>query len=122
MIDTADVAITGNIVAPVLRFVRRALGESSGLNADQLEQVSRIIITEDPNIMQRALVDPQVQQLLVSKINQVANLVKMGAGGASAYESGEATRSSGASATIDSIVKGLTSSAADKIKAATPQQ
>jgi len=120
--DTADVAITGNIVAPVLRFVRRALGESSGLNADQLEQVSRIIITEDPNIMQRALVDPQVQQLLVSKINQVANLVKMGAGGASAYEAGEATRSSGASATIDSIVKGLTSSAADKIKAATPPQ
>ena len=115
--DTADVALTGNIIAPVLRFVRRTLGESSGLNAEQLDQVSRIIITEDPNIMQRALIDPQVQELLVSRINQVANLLQMGASGAGAYEAGEVTRDSGASKTIDAIVKEMTGSAREKILA-----
>ena len=115
--DTADVALTGNIIAPVLRFVRRTLGESSGLNAEQLDQVSRIIITEDPNIMQRALIDPQVQELLVSRINQVANLLQMGASGAGAYEAGEVTRESGASKTIDAIVKEMTGSAREKILA-----
>ena len=119
--DAADVAITGNITAPLLRFVRRALGGKSNLSPAQLEQVSKIIISEDPDIIQKALIDPQVQQLLVSRINQAANLVQRAAGGAGAYEGGEIARSSGASATIESIVKGLTGSAADKIKAATPQ-
>lgn len=115
--DTADVALTGNVVSPVLRFVRRALGESSGLNADQLEQISRILITEDPNIMQRALIDPQVQELLVSRINQISNLLQMGASGAGAYEAGEVTRESGASKTIDAIVKEMAGPARAKILA-----
>ena len=115
--DTADVALTGNITAPVLRFVRRTLGKNSGLTADQLEQVSKIIITEDPDIMQKALIDPQIQQLLVSRINAFANLVQMGAGGAGAYGAGEVARESGASGVVDSLVKAMSSSTKEKVKA-----
>ena len=116
--DAADVAITGNITAPVLRFVRRALGGKSNLSPAQLEQVSKIIISEDPNIIQKALIDPQVQQLLVSRINQAANLVQRGAGSAGAYEAGEITRESGASAGIDELVKSISGITANKVKAA----
>lgn len=114
--DAADVAITGNITAPVLRFVRRAIGGKSNLSPAQLEQVSKIIISEDPDIIQKALIDPQVQQLLVSRINQAANLVQRAAGGAGAYEGGEITRESGASSSIDDIIRGISGEAADKIK------
>lgn len=114
--DAADVAITGNITAPVLRFVRRAIGGKSNLSPAQLEQVSKIIISEDPDIIQKALIDPQVQQLLVSRINQAANLVQRAAGGAGAYEGGEITRESGASSSIDDIIRGISGETADKIK------
>ena len=120
--DTADVAITGNITAPVLRFVRRTLGENSGLSPKQLEEISKIIITEDPDIMQKALADPQVQQLLVSRINQFANLVQLGASGAGGYEAGEVARESGVSGAVDSLAKSITGSARQKvIGAANPQ-
>jgi hypothetical protein len=118
--DAADVAM-GKIVAPMLRLVKRSLGGKSGLNQKQQEQVARILITEDPQIMEKALNNPEVQQLLINRINQAANLVQRGAGGAGAYEAGEITRGSGASGALDSLVKGLTGSTANKVKAAVQQ-
>jgi hypothetical protein len=120
-VDAADMVITGNVVSPIRNFVKRALAGKSGLNQKQQEQVSRIIITEDPQIMKRALNDPEVQQLLVNRINQVANLVQRGAGAAGSYEGGEITRESEYSSALDSLVKGLTDSAAAKVKAISPQ-
>jgi hypothetical protein len=67
--------------------------------------------------MQKALIDPQVQQLLVSRINAFANLVQMGAGGAGAYGAGEVARESGASGVVDSLVKAMSSSTKEKVKA-----
>ena len=120
--DAADVAITGNIIPPILRFVRRALGGKSGLNQKQQEQVARILITEDPQIMEKALNNPEVQQLLINRINQAANLVQRGAGSAGAYEAGEITRESGASAGIDALVKSISGITAGKVvKAAAGQ-
>ena len=121
VMDIADVAM-GKIVAPMLRLVKRSLGGKSGLNQNQQEQVARILITEDPQIMEKALNNPEVQQLLINRINQAANLVQRGAGSAGAYEAGEITRESGASAGIDALVKSISGITAGKVvKAAAGQ-
>ena len=121
VMDIADVAM-GKIVAPMLRLVKRSLGGKSGLNQKQQEQVARILITEDPQIMEKALNNPEVQQLLINRINQAANLVQRGAGSAGAYEAGEITRESGASAGIDALVKSISGITAGKVvKAAAGQ-
>jgi hypothetical protein len=85
-------AVTGNWLGPIIRLTSRVLSKETGLTQKQLEKVARIIITEDPNIMEKALMNPGVLKILVKKIQRTANLLQRGAGGAAAYEAGEVTR------------------------------
>jgi hypothetical protein len=85
-------AVTGNWLGPIIRLTSRVLSKETGLTQKQLEKVARIIITEDPNIMEKALMNPGVLKILVKKIERIANLLQRGAGGAAAYEAGEVTR------------------------------
>ena len=85
-------AVSGNWLSPVIRFVSGVLGKKSKLTQKQLEDVARIIITEDPNIMEKALNNSGAHKILVKKIQQAGNLLQRGAGSAGAYEAGEVAR------------------------------
>ena len=85
-------AVSGNWLSPVIRVVSRVLGKKSKLTQKQLEDVARIIITEDPNIMEKALNNSGAHKILVKKIQQAGNLMQRGAGSAGAYEAGEVIR------------------------------
>lgn len=85
-------AVSGNWLSPVMRVVSRVLGKESKLTQKQLEKVARIIITEDPNIMEKALNNSGAHKILVKKIQQAGNLLQRGAGSAGAYEAGEVAR------------------------------
>ena len=110
--DAAEVAVTGNIVGPAARFVKRILGKKTKLNPKQLAQVSKIIITEDPEIMQRALNNPEMLKVLIERVNQAANLVQRSAAGAGAYETGEVVRES---PYIGAILGGMSPSSKQKV-------
>jgi hypothetical protein len=110
--DAAEVAVTGNIVGPAARFVKRILGKKTKLNPKQLAQVSKIIITEDPEIMQRALNNPEMLKVLIERVNQAANLVQRSAAGAGAYETGEVVRES---PYIGAIIKNMSPSSKEKV-------
>tara|TARA_R110002051_G_scaffold234_1_gene914 strand:- start:1720 stop:3609 length:1890 start_codon:yes stop_codon:yes gene_type:complete len=85
-------AVSGNWLSPVIRFVSGVLGKKSKLTQKQLEDVAKIIITEDPNIMEKALNNSGAHKILVKKIQQAGNLLQRGAGSAGAYEAGEVAR------------------------------
>jgi hypothetical protein len=91
--DAVNVATTGNFLQPIVRFASNVLSrDGKKLTQEQLEQVARIIITEDPNIMQKALSDPIIQEALIRKIQQTGNLLQRSVAGASGYGAGEGTR------------------------------
>ena len=103
---------------PLLRTVKSVLGNKAGLSPKQLNEVAEIIITEDPNIMQKALNDPEIQTLLVNRINQLANLTARGASSASAYEASTGTYNN---PTISSLANSISKEAKAKINLATQQ-
>ena len=116
--NVADAIVTGQVIQPLLRTVKSVLGNKAGLSPKQLNEVAEIIITEDPNIMQKALNDPEIQTLLVNRINQLANLTARGASSASAYEASTGTYNN---PTISSLANSISKEAKAKINLATQQ-
>ena len=88
-----NVATGASVIRPIIRLASKILNRGGNkLNQEQLEQVARIIVTEDPEIMEKALNNPESQKILIEKVQQIGNLVQRAVGGASAYEAGEGTR------------------------------
>lgn len=88
-----NVATGAHVIRPIIRLASKILNRGGNrLNQEQLEQVARIIVTEDPEIMEKALNNPEFQKILIKKVQQTGNLVQRAVGGASAYEAGEGTR------------------------------
>lgn len=78
--DAADVAEaigTGNVFA-VGRVIRKFLPQSSkDLSQKQLEQVARIVISEDPQLISDALTDASKRINLLNLVDQVIDSVKL---------------------------------------------
>lgn len=91
VVSDAVALAAGEYLRPAVRLVQEVL-KGRELTQKQLEKVARIIITEDPDIMQRALLNPGIQQELVEKIQRYAGLLPRAAGSAAAYQTEEATR------------------------------
>lgn len=81
----------GDYFRPAVKFVQGVL-KGRQLTQKELEKVARIIITEDPDIMEKALLNPGIQQELVEKIQRYAGLLPRVAGSAAAYQTEEKTR------------------------------
>ena len=81
----------GDYLRPAVKFVQGVL-KGRQLTQKELEKVARIIITEDPDIMERALLNPGIQQELVNKIQRYAGLLPRAASSAAAYQTEEKTR------------------------------
>lgn len=91
MVSDAVALGAGDYFRPAVKFVQGVLRESK-LTPKQLEKVARIIITEDPDIMEKALLNPGVQQELVNRIQKYAGVLPRAAGSAAAYQTEEKTR------------------------------
>ena len=91
MVSDAVALGAGDYFRPAVKFVQGVLRESK-LTPKQLEKVARIIITEDPDIMEKALLNPGVQQELVNRIQKYAGALPRVAGSAAAYQTEEKTR------------------------------
>jgi hypothetical protein len=91
MVSDAVALGAGDYFRPAVKFVQGVL-RGSKLTPKQLEKVARIIITEDPDIMERALLNPGIQQELVNKIQRYAGLLPRAASSAAAYQTEEKTR------------------------------
>ena len=91
MVSDAVALGAGDYLRPAVKFVQGVL-RGSKLTQKELEKVARIIITEDPDIMEKALLNPGVQQELVNKIQRYAGALPRAASSAAAYQTEEATR------------------------------
>jgi len=99
-----------------VRLAKGFLGSrADGLSQAQLEQVAKMVVSEDAELLQRALTDGAARIALANKVNQIVNLMQRGGAGVAAIETGEAVQTS---PTIDRLTKTISPTVADKIKQA----
>ena len=116
-----DVA-TGGIVSSVLRLVRSVLTGASPekkLSQKTLDQVAKILVTEDADLMRRALADPDVMGVLETRIINIANSIELGGAGAAAAGSSQAA---GENEIIKNLASTVSPDAAKKLLEATSPQ
>ena len=73
------------------------------------------MVSEDADLLQRALTDGAARTALANKVNQIVNLMQRGGASAAAIETGEFVQTS---PSIDSITKNVSPSTASKIQQA----
>ena len=113
-----DVA-TGGIVSSVFRLIRSVLTGASPekkLSQKTLDQVAKILVTEDADLMRRALADPDVMGVLETRIINIANSIELGGAGAAAAGSSQAA---GENEIIKKLASSITPDAAKKLLEAT---
>lgn len=111
----ASSLLGGDLMAGV-RLAKRFLGgEAAGLSDKQLEQVAKMVVSEDAELLRRALTDNSARVALANKVNQIVNLMQQAGAGVAAIETGEAVQTS---PTIDRLTKTISPTVADKIKQA----
>ena len=99
-----------------VRLAKSFLGsEAAGLSDKQLEQVARLVVTEDAELLRRALTDNAARIALANKVTQIVNLMQQAGGGVAAIEAGEAVQTS---PTIDAITRSISPATAEKIQQA----
>jgi hypothetical protein len=82
-------AVTGRLdflVAPTLTLARRVLSPMSNMNDKKLQKITDILISENPELVKRALVDPKYKQILIKTMKQTADRLQVGAASAGSYE------------------------------------
>jgi hypothetical protein len=87
--QTARSAVTGRLdymVAPVLTLAGRVLSPMSNMSAKKLQKITDILISENPELVKRALVDPKYKQILIKMMKQTADRLQVGAASAGSYE------------------------------------
>lgn len=114
-LSDASSLLGGDLMAGV-RLAKRFLGgEAAGLSDKQLEQVAKMVVSEDAELLQKALTDGAARIALANKVNQIVNLMQQAGAGVAAIETGEAVQTS---PTIDRLTKTISPTVADKIKQA----
>ena len=114
----ASALISGDLMGGV-RLLRGFLGSrAEGLNQSQLEQVARMVVSEDAELLRRALTDTSAREALALKVTQIVNLMQRGGASAAAIETGEFLQTS---PTISEITQTISPSAAEKVQQAATQ-
>jgi hypothetical protein len=119
MVDAALDVATGGIVSSVLRLVRSVLTGASPekkLSQKTLDQVAKILVTEDADLMRRALADPDVMGVLETRIINIANRIELGGAGSAAYG---ASQAAGENEIIKKLASTVSPDAAKKLIEAT---
>jgi hypothetical protein len=119
MVDAALDVATGGIVSSVLRLVRSVLTGASPekkLSQKTLDQVAKILVTEDADLMRRALADPDVMGVLETRIINIANSIELGGAGSAAYG---ASQAAGENEIIKKLASTVSPDAAKKLIEAT---
>ena len=114
----ASALLSGDLMGGV-RLLRGFLGSrAEGLNQSQLEQVARMVVSEDAELLRRALTDTSAREALALKVTQIVNLMQRGGASAAAIETGEFVQTS---PTISEITQTISPSAAEKVQQAATQ-
>ena len=119
MVGAALDVATGGIVSSVLRLVRSVLTGASPekkLSQKTLDQVAKILVTEDADLMRRALADPDVMGVLETRIINIANRIELGGAGSAAYG---ASQAAGENEIIKKLASTVSPDAAKKLIEAT---
>jgi hypothetical protein len=119
MVGAALDVATGGIVSSVLRLVRSVLSGASPekkLSQKTLDQVAKILVTEDADLMRRALADPDVMGVLETRIINIANRIELGGAGSAAYG---ASQAAGENEIIKKLASTVSPDAAKKLIEAT---
>ena len=74
------------MVAPVLTLAGRVLSPMSNMSNKKLQKITDILISENPELVKRALVDPKYKQILIKMMKQTADRLQVGAASAGSYE------------------------------------
>ena len=115
--STVGSLVTGDVFTPALRLAGRYVAnslEGSGLTPKQFEEISRVLVTENPDLMQKALSSPALEVFVEKRIKSIANRLGMGAASASAYEASTSMENNPA---LNDITRGITKSVKAKILA-----
>ena len=121
MVGAALDVATGGFVSSVLRLVRSVLTGASPekkLSQKTLDQVAKILVTEDADLMRRALADPDVMGVLETRIINIANRIELGGAGSAAYG---ASQAAGENEIIKDLARTVSPAAAKKLVDANPQ-
>ena len=114
-LSDASSLLGGDLMAGV-RLARGFLGsKADGLSQAQLEQVAKMVVSEDAELLQKALTDGAARTALANKVNQIVNLMQRGGASVAAIETGEAVQTS---PTINRLTETISPAVADKIKQA----
>ena len=119
MVGAALDVATGGFVSSVLRLVRSVLTGASPekkLSQETLDQVAKILVTEDADLMRRALADPDVMGVLETRIINIANRIELGGAGSAAYG---ASQAAGENEIIKKLASTVSPDAAKKLIEAT---
>ena len=119
MVDAALDVATGSVIGSVFRLVRSVLTSASPekkLSQKTLDQVAKILVTEDADLMRRALADPDVMGVLETRIINIANRIELGGAGSAAYG---ASQAAGENEIIKKLASTVSPDAAKKLIEAT---
>ena len=83
-----------------------------------MEQLARMVLSEDAELLRRALTDTSAREALALKVTQIVNLMQRGGASAAAIETGEFVQTS---PTISEITQTISPSAAEKVQQAATQ-
>jgi hypothetical protein len=122
IVEGAVDVVTGGILGSVLRLVRSVLTGASPekkLSQETLDQVAKILVTEDADLMRRALADPDVMGVLETRIINIANSIELGGAGSAAYG---ASQAAGENEIIKNLASTVSPAAAKKLLEATSPQ
>jgi len=82
-------AVTGRLdflVAPTLSLASRVLSPMANMSASKLQKITDIVVSENPELVKRALTDPKYKQVLIKIMKQTVPRVQVGAASAGAYQ------------------------------------
>ena len=87
--QTGRSAVTGRLdflIAPTLSLASRVLSPMANMSASKLQKITDIVISENPDLVKRALTDPKYKQVLIEIMKQTVPRVQVGAASAGAYQ------------------------------------
>ena len=112
-------ALVGGDILAGVRLLKKVLGSSANnLSQDQLRKVAELVVSENAELLQRALTDDSARVALANAALQISRRFESGVAGAAAIETGEAVDQS---ATIDSIAGSISGAARNKVISAANQ-
>lgn len=87
--QTGRSAVTGRLdflIAPTLSLASRVLSPMANMSASKLQKITDIVISENPELVKRALTDPKYKQVLIEIMKQTVPRVQVGAASAGASQ------------------------------------